>query len=475
MFVKNIYIRITTNAFITVLGIFVFMLIIKVYGIEVVGTITFYVSLAGIFSLFADLGVSTAYNKFLASEDNSRDIVTYLFLKTFLIAVYILVFSLAYFFKFRSAEIDNKFLFIAFAIIVLDLIAQFFTSTFMGKRNFLTLSVIEIVSSIAMCGYNIIACFVIVNKYFLAANLGVFHLVTIISGMAYFRHHKLLKLGKPEWSDIKRYINYCLPIALSSVTGRFATYIDKLLLGKLIGMRELGLYQIAFRCYSGVDKLIKPVTTTMFTEIVHRITNTPSFFHKKFRDIVQILNVSGGVLALALIFLSTPIISLVFGPENIRSAFILKLFALIILAKLFWRPYAQVILSIEKHRLILYLEPLNLLLMMVCYYFLIPLRIGDLQLGAAALPLTEFIIWTLPGGVLRIWILKREYGNIHMLETVLKIWLPLIILIVIGYLLEYPLFVFPIAILAFFIIGYYLNVLTKDRWNNLIKPFRVSQ
>jgi len=224
-----------------------------------------------------------------------------------------------------------------------------------------------------------------------------------------------------------------------------------------------------------VDKLIKPVTSTMFTEIVHRITNIPSFFHKRFRDLVHILNFSAGILVLVLIFVSTPLVTCFFGDENVRSAFILKAFSLVLLAKLFWRPYAHVILSIEKHKLILYLEPLSLLVMLLCYYFLIPLRIGDSYLGAAALPLTEFIVWILPAGLLRIWILKAEYGDIHMLETALKIWLPLIALVAVGYLFEYSLFVFPIVVLAFFIVGYSLNVLTKDRWSDLVKPFRVFQ
>jgi len=215
MLVRNIYIRVGTNILTIGIGLVAFVLIIRTYGVEVVGNIAYYYSLAGIFSLFADLGISTAYNKFLASKENTRDITVYLFLKSFLIAVYILVFFLAYIFKLKNDGIDDKLLFIVFAGVVFDLIGQIFTSTFTGRRDFSTLSKLEIVSALTVCVYNITACFVIVNKYFLAGNLAVPHLVIITGGLFYFGRHRLFKPHKPKWPDIKKYKDYCLPGALS--------------------------------------------------------------------------------------------------------------------------------------------------------------------------------------------------------------------------------------------------------------------
>ena len=140
MFVKNIYIRLGTNVLNVLIGFIPFIFIVRIFGVEVLGNIAYYYSLAGIFSLFADMGLSTAYNKFLASKEDHRDITTYLFLKSFLIAVYILIFFSAYFLKFRSDVINEKFLFIAFAVVVFDLIAQFFKATFVGRRDFAFLS-----------------------------------------------------------------------------------------------------------------------------------------------------------------------------------------------------------------------------------------------------------------------------------------------------------------------------------------------
>jgi O-antigen/teichoic acid export membrane protein len=472
MLVKNIYIRLGANILNAAIGFIPFIFIIRVFGREVVGSIAYCCGLAGLFSLFGDLGLSTTYNKFLASEDNPRDISVFLFLKSILLIIYTLIFFSAYFLKLRYYDLDNGLLLIGFGVIFSDLVSQLFSSTFVGKRDFLFLSRVEIAGSVFLCVYNIIVCFLFPNKYLLAANMIIFRMIIILGGMLYFYKRNLLRLPRPRWQDVKRHLDYSLPIAFSSIIGRLTSYIDKVLLGRFVGMNELGLYEIASRCYNALDKLIKPVTSTLFTEIVHRIANTPSFFREKFRDIIHTLSFFGSTLALILIFASSPVVICFFGAENLRSAFILKFFALVIMAKLIWRPYEHVIYAIEKHKLILYLSPLNMVIRMAGYYFLIPLTILDIPVGAIALPITEFIVWFFPAGLVWASILKKEYGTIYILETFLKIWLPTAILIAISYFFNYSLFVFAIIYVLFLMIEYYLGVLTKNRWNSLIEPIR---
>jgi O-antigen/teichoic acid export membrane protein len=473
MLIKNIYIRLGTNFFTAGIGLISSILIIKTFGAEVYGKIFYYYSLAGIFTIFTDLGLSTAYNKFLASEENPRTIITYIFLQVFLIVIYIFILFFAYFLKFKNDGINNKLFFIAFAVAVFDLIGQFFTATLIGKRDFSYLSKLEIITSLTVFAYNLIVCFVITSKYYLAANRVVLHLVTITAGMLYFYNHKLIKVYRPRWGDVKKYLYYSLPLAFSSIVSQFVVNIDNLIVGKLIGMTELGLYQIALRCYQAIDKFIKPVTNTMFSELVHRINNIPSFFHKKFRDLVQVLNLFGGILALGLIFLSTPAINLFFKPEYSRSAFILKFFSLAVLAKLFWRPYGQVILAIEKHKIGSYLQPLSLLVRIGCYYLLIPLTIGNFYLGAAALPLTEFILWIFPVGLVEMAILRKKYGNLHVGEIAIKIWLPLVLIIFSGLLISRSVVMLPVVLVLFLTVEYFLGIVTRQRLSELVAPLKM--
>jgi O-antigen/teichoic acid export membrane protein len=474
MFIKNIYIRLGTNVIVEAINFIISILLFRAFGAPIVGLIAYYYGLAGICSLFTDLGISTAYSKFVASEDNYENITAYFFLKSVLIGLYTIIFLGVFAFKWRTGDIDEKLLFILFAGFLLDLIGQMFIATFVGKRDFAYLSRVEITSSVILAVYNLIVCFLIRDKYFLAGSKILFPLAIITGGVLFFYRNKLLRFEAPRWNVIKKYLSYSMPIAFSSVVSQFTTYFDKLIVGKLVGMNELGLYQIASRFYASLDNFVKPITNTMFTEIVHKITNIPKFFHNKFSELVQVLNFFGGLLALAVIFFSTPMITYILKPENVRSAFILKFFMLALLAKLFWRPYDQVVYALDKHKWTLYPLPAQLVIMIACYYLLIPIRINDFYLGSAAIPLTEFITWLVPAGFIRIWVLKKEYGNLHMLETIVKTGVPLVILLAIGYLCKFSLAIFPLILAAYFAISYIFNILTKERWNQLVEPFNLA-
>jgi O-antigen/teichoic acid export membrane protein len=276
----------------------------------------------------------------------------------------------------------------------------------------------------------------------------------------------------PQAGHFKKYISYSLPIGFSSVCERLLSYFDKLVLGNLLGTAEVGFYQIAQRCYAGVDRFIKPVTTTMFTEVVHRISAGPSFFRKQFKNLVETLNFAGAIFVIIIIFAAKPVVQLFFGAENLRSAFILQFFALSVMGRLFWRPYNNVIFAIEKHRLIVALEPLNLAVIIAGYYLLIPLKIGQtLYLGAAALPIIEFVTWLLPTGFLRIIILKKQYGNIYMWDVILKIWLPLAVMISTALFVK-NILMLPLVIFVFVLVEYFLNIINGQRLKQLVAPLK---
>jgi O-antigen/teichoic acid export membrane protein len=472
MLVKNIYIRVAANILSAAINFIPFILIVRIYGAEVWGNVIYYYSIAGMFSIFSDLGFSTAYNKFIAAEDNPKDIFAFVIIKIILILIYIIAFITWYFLKFSSSSTDNVLLMTVFGIVLLELIAQFFAATMIGKRDFFYLSVVEVVSSLGFFVYTVYICFWGRNLYLLAASKAVVPLLSIVGGCFYFKKKRLYGFFVSEFGVYKKYMIYSLPIAFSSICERMISYLGNLTLGRLLGFEEVGLYQMALKCYAFVDRLVKPVTNTIFTEIVHRINNTEKFFHEQFKDLVEMLNFFGGLIILPMIFASTPVVQVFFGQENTRAAFILQVSALSVLGRLFWRPYNNVIFAIEKHKLICILEPFTIAGIIGCYYLLIPMKIGNsFYLGAAAMPITEFITWVLPVGFLRIWILKKQYGNIHMLQIILKIWFPLAIAGSLVFLSK-SIFMLPLAIFIFLTIEYYLKVITAKRIRVLLVPFK---
>jgi O-antigen/teichoic acid export membrane protein len=473
VFVHNIFIRVITSLITSLIGFLPTVFIVKIFGVGVLGKIAVYYSIAGTISAFVDVGFEKAYNKFLATEKKSKDIAVFLFLHLSLIVLFIIVFFAVSFWNFRNnQDLDSLLLWLAFVVIVLELVAQFFHATFIGMRDFAFLSILEVTSSVLLFLYSLAVCFLWPDIYLLAVNRAVLPIVTMIGGLFYFYKKGLFRIEMPEKADFKKYFSYSIPIAFSSMAGRLIGYLDKLVLGSLLGDNEVGFYLVAQRCYGFIDKLIKPVTNTMFTEIVHRIANTKSFFHKQFKDLVETLNFTGGLMVIIILFASKPVILLLFGAENLRASFILQFSVLTVIGRLFWRPYSNVIYAIEKHKLICLLEPLTIAAVIGCYYLLIPLKIGEsFYLGAVAMPITEFITWVLPIGFLRILILKKQYGNIYMMQIVLKIWLPLAIAGSLAF-LSRSIFMLPLAIFAFLVMEYFLRIITIKRFRVLLVPFK---
>ncbi len=473
MLIRNIYIRVAANFAVAVINFIPLILIVKTFGSQAWGKVIYYYSIAGALSSLSDLGLSTAYNKFLAAENDSKDIFAFLALKSILVFVYVLVFAAIYLFRFRYDSAGNVLLKIGFLVILFELFAGFFTSTMMGKRDFFYLSIVEIVSACILFVYTVCICLIKPDIFLLAYSKAIVPLITIIGGFFYFGKRDLFKISRPQAGHFKKYISYSLPIGFSSICERLLGYFDKIVLGNLLGTGEVGFYQIAQRCYAAVDRFIKPVTSTMFTEVVHRIANSPSFFRKQFKNLVETLNFAGGILVIIIIFAGRQVVQLFFGAENLRSAFILQFFVLSVMGRLFWRPYNNVIFAIEKHRLVVALQPLNLVVVIACYYLLIPLKIGEsFYLGAAALPITEFITWLLPIGFLRIIILKKQYGNIYMWDVILKIWLPLVIVVFSGIFIHRTILMLPLVIFVFVLIEYFLNIINGHRLRQLVAPLK---
>ncbi len=476
MFVKNIYIRIAANLLSGAINFLPLILIIRIFGADTWGRIAYYYSIAGVFSIFSELGFSTAYNKFIAARENPDDISAFIIIKAVLMLVYAAVFAAGYFLKFSGGSTDNLLLLMVFGVVMLELAAQFFTFTMTGKKDFFDLSVVEIAASCGFFIYTIYICFFAKNIYMLAMSKAVLPLITIAGGCFYFSKKKLHRFVFPQPDVFKKYLVYAMPIGFSSICERLMSYLDKLVLGGLLGPGEVGLYLIAQKCYAFVDRIVKPATSTIFTEIVHRINNSEQFFRKQFRDLVEVLNFAGGLIVIVMIFASHSVIQIFFGQENIRAAFILQFSALSVMGRLFWRPYSNVLFALEKHKLISVLEPLSVLAVIGCYYLLIPLKIGDsFYFGAAALPLTEFITWLIPTGFLRIFILKKQYGEIYMLRIILRIWLPLAGAVCLAFLSK-NILMLPPAICLFMFLEYRLQIFTFARIRQLLQPLtQISQ
>ena len=471
MLIKNIYTRIGANIIQGGLSIITSIFIVRSMGVEVIGKIAYYYSLVGMLTLFTDLGVGMTYQKFLTSDASHKQIVAGFYcLKLCLILIFCLISIIAYHWFYQSLSLDKQLLLIVFIITPISLFSQFFSATLIGKREFYVLSKIEVFGSSLLFIYNIIVCIFFPNIYLLALNVAILPLCTILYGCYYCTGQNMFPSEFPSRQTLLRYFRYAYPIAFTSIVGLFTGHFEKIVLGRLIGMKELGFYRLALGIFSGFDKVIKPVTGTLFTELSYRINKSAGFIQTKFCDLIQLLSFFGAVLGLLLVFTGKPVVELFYGLENIRTAVILQCFSLAILSRLFWRPYRHVLYAIEEHHPLAYLSVIQFAMRICGYYLLIPLTINGLLVGAIAFPLTEFILWILPSGIYNIIALRKRFGNIHIMSTVLKVHLPLGLIVFAAFYLHFSLLFLPLFLILFLVLEYYLDIITLERWNSLLLP-----
>jgi O-antigen/teichoic acid export membrane protein len=472
MLIKNIYSRLGSGFLSSGLAVLSSVIIIRTFGVEPVGKIAYYFGLVGMFSLFTDMGTGTAYIKFLSDGIDREIINTYIILRAVLIIVFYLIVTAAYAWFYKNPSTDPYLFYLAVIITLIQLASEFFTNTLAGLRDYVFLSKVEVAGAVLLILYNIFVCLFFPNIYMLASNMVIAPLCIIAAGTFYCCRNRIIAISFPDKKSFTRYFRYSYPIAFSSIVGLFTAHFEKVMLGKMIGMKELGYYRLALGVFSGFDKIIKPITNTLFSEISFRINKSIEFIRNQFGDLVYTLNLTGAILVLLLMFISTPVVILFYDAENIRTAFILQCFALSIASRLFWRPYRHVLYAVEAHHPLAYLSIVDFIIRLGCYYLLIPLTIKGLLIGAMAIPFTEFILWIFPAGIYNIISLRERLGVIHVKGVVLRIHIPLLLIVSAAFMLGFNPYAFPFLLALFLIVEYRLNVFTHERWNKLFLPLK---
>ena len=470
----NIYIRIATVLIKAAIAVIPSVLIVRIFGVKLYGTISYYFSIIGIFSLFSDLGLSRALLKYLAADEEPKQSTTaYLLFKTALSIIFLILIFGAYILKFRDDHtFDRMFLLIAMVVTLSDIYKSAMISIFQGRRDFKDLSIYEIIAQVVMVTHNIFFCVVYKNVYLLACGTIIYNIIVAAGGLRYCLNKNLLVLRWPKKEIWICYIRYALPLCFSTIVGHVMTYLDKILLARLIGVGELGFYNIASNGYKYIESIIRPITLTLYTEIIHEVAAKADFVKMQMRKIVELLNVSAAYIVIGIMFCSVTAITIMYGKHNLRSAYLFMFFSLLVFSKLFWRPYHQIMYALEKHAVYSYLSLLSPPITAGLYYLLIPHHILGFEIGGAAIPFTEFVLWIFPGGLYITFALKKKYRVLHMKRILLFIWLPVVLIIIVGGFFHFALPVLPIALGIFTIVMFYFGILSKERIAQLLVPVK---
>jgi O-antigen/teichoic acid export membrane protein len=251
------------------IGIASSIVIARIGGPNVVGTLAFGMAFVSVFQFVTDLGIGTAQQKLITSTDNIGDyIATYTVLKIITSFIFLIVIVSYYYIQvnfFGNHDIDKPeiktVIFIYIAISFIDSLNYIFRTNFIARTE---RAKVEIPTFFQTTIDKISRIVLIINGFgTIALAISSLFLAILVLPVNYylFRNYKF---GKFRKDLVKKYISISLPVLVIMFAQQWADNIDRILLLELHGTYELGLYMAAFSLSAPVKLLGSSVSSILF-------------------------------------------------------------------------------------------------------------------------------------------------------------------------------------------------------------------
>jgi PST family polysaccharide transporter len=132
---------------------------------------------------------------------------------------------------------------------------------------------------------------------------------------------------KFSWSIALKLLNDSWLLLLASFAIGIYLRIDQIMLGQIIGEREVGIYSVAVRFSELFGFFSAAVVSSAMSTVISSKTENNELFYKKLQNLFDIVVVSGYGFAIILIILSGYLINLVYGSEYSAAAQVIRIHA----------------------------------------------------------------------------------------------------------------------------------------------------
>jgi len=428
LIVRHTYINVVSSVFGAAVGFAASILVVRVYGVEVIGRIAYMTGLVGLLRFVVDLGIDRAGQKLIAEpeRDFAPEFAAYLAIKGVLLTSFLALSALFLELVFRP---DDPLLYLLvtgnlFWISLSDL----FINMLVARRDFASLAIIRNMARVVMLGFAVLFCTVLRSWYLVAVLPSIEFFCLIILAVPYGHRRLGLSWVRPQGRLCRRYIRFALPISVTEGISMSIANVDKVFVGHLLTDAHVGYLTVAERVYGGFLMIVKAVSQQLLPEISYRLANLKrQVFERQMEKIVRMSNVLGTFLALAVLAYADVLIRTMYGPGLETAAFILRVFSLEILVKLFFRPYHNLVYATERHRIFLWLTPPSLAIRILATYLLVPLQVAGVTVGGAAKPLAISAVWIAPRGVGVLYTVRKAFDRLFLsrVGTVASVFLAL--------------------------------------------------
>jgi len=162
-------------------------------------------------------------------------------------------------------------------------------------------------------------------------------MTTTVNSLIYFIYRPVRFKFAFEKSKIIGIVQYGFGLTFVQALNQIAAQLDKLVLGKLLALSTLGVYERAQRLQQMPNVYIGGMISTVLFSSLSRYADKPKILGKHFFSIILIASVISAYLSILVFHLSENIVALVIGDKWKDAVVILKLLSVLIYFQLLSR------------------------------------------------------------------------------------------------------------------------------------------
>ena len=402
----------------------------RILGAAEYGIFSYALSLAGFFTIFADLGVSPLMTREIAGQPEKRKMyfANALWIKFFLLAITaVLIIFIAP--KFSNIKEAVALLPFVALLVIFDNLRDFTFAYFRGIEKMEKEALLVVVMNITIA----ISGFIILNFYQTAGALLFAYIssVAILSIVAfYFVKDYIFEIFKNfDKQIISAFFHNCWPLTCTGLFGIFMLNIDIVMLGWWRSAEEIGYYSASQRIVQILYVLPAILASAIFPAMARFVKQNEFNKLKTLNEkSVTILYLIAIPLTIGGVILSAPLIEFIFGKEYLPSSLSFQILIITLIIHFPSAVLGNLIMAYNQQKRLVKYVTIGSLSNVVFNTLLIP-SFGITGSAIATL-ISQFAYYT------PIWIKIKQISNFYTLRYLKKITVTAIIMGLFSYVLN---------------------------------------
>ncbi|SNR74773.1 polysaccharide transporter, PST family/lipopolysaccharide exporter [Lutibacter agarilyticus] len=315
----------------------------------------------GFSSMFIDMGISNAIIYKQKVSENQLTTLYWLniavgivlFLIILIIAPYIAVF-------YDSPQLTNLIKLVGVTFVIQPF-GQQFMILLQKELNFSKITIVQTVSRFVSFIATIIMAYYNLGVFSLAYGVIIYATLSTILFMYYGKNIYKPKLYFSR-VDIQEFLSFGMYQMAEKAMNYFGTQFDTILIGKLLGVEVLGVYNVAKNLVSKPSTIINPVITKVTFPVMSKISEDTKKLREVYLKTVSYLTLVNTPIYLLIALFAQPIVVLMFGEVWVEAIPIVQILAIGFLLKSIGNPAGSLLLSKGKANIAFYWNLITFLL-----------------------------------------------------------------------------------------------------------------